>query len=367
MRRWSIILSVLLGLAALAAGLPAQQAMAAKPNAGPRVIVVEWRRDVWQPPELKTMDVNGSNLFTVVGDLWRGGRARWSSDGLRLGGYLKRVGAGPIDFALMSIGSDGLDERVILTGPEFDAFNVARGKKPLAEVFAGSPFGVAAWSPDGKFMVFAGRVRYPALPGEPYDLIQYRIFTVSLDGSKTITALTDEAAEYDDLDPHWSAQGKIVFVSGRVGPQQELFLTNPDGTGLGRITNFAQNGLPSGLGKLLASPVWSHAGSRIALAGGFNPGCCDFSGDLWVLDLDGNLNVTKATVVRAEPGVVEWHPAWSPEDGRLVFARWQQVNSRQNRYRIVIVHLATGAETVIVDQTKQAVLHPDWNPIPPPP
>ncbi|MBI3974904.1 MAG: PD40 domain-containing protein [Armatimonadetes bacterium] len=372
MRRQLALVAVLAALAVAAvAGTSDHEALAArtKPNPGPRAIVVEWRRDVWQPPEIKTMDVNGANVFTVAGDLWRGGRARWSPDGLRLGGYQKRIGDGPIDFTMMSIRADATDEQVILTGPEFDAFNVARGRTSLASSgnFSGSPFGVAAWSPDGDFLVFAGRVRYPDPDGGPYDIVPYRIFTVSLDGTKTITALTDEAAEYDDLDPHWSAQGKIVFVSGRAGPQQELFAINPDGTGLQQMTTFGQTGLPSGTGQLLAAPVWSHSGARIALSGGHNPGCCDYSGDLWVLDLDGNLNVTAATVVRGLQGVMEWEPAWSPEDGRLIFTRWRPVNSRQDEHQIVIVNLTTNAEPVIVDQTKQAVLHPDWNPVEPVP
>ena len=109
-------------------------------------------------------------------------------------------------------------------------------------------------------------------------------------------------------------------------------------------------------------PVWSHNGGRIGLVGNLAYSIAN-SGDLWVLDINTSLQVTGATIVRGDQTVSELMPAWSPNDGRLVFLREQQANSRQYRFQIIILDLGTNAETVIVDQTKQAVFYPDWNPV----
>jgi Tol biopolymer transport system component len=345
-----------------------ETASAAKSTAE-RAISVEWRRDVWQPPEVRTMDENGGNKLVVAKDLWRGGAPRWSPDGLRLGGYQKRIGDGPLDFAIADIRADGADERLLLAGPEFDAYNVARGHKSLSEKFSGSPFGVAAWNPDGRALVFAGRILYEGVAADPYDdKARYRLFTVSLDGTKTIAGVTpDVEAAYADHDPHWSwVLDKIVFVRTPDTGQAQLWAVNPDGTGLEQLTSFSTASLPSGKGPGLAAPVWSHEGTRIAFVGGLEGGPT-YSGDLWTIDYTLGVAATTATVVRGEQGVREWQPAWSPGDDRLVYVRSFAANSREDRFQIAILNVATGSQKIIVDQNKQAVLNPDWNPVVPVP
>ena len=107
-----------------------QEALAAKSIV--QTISVEWRRDVWLPPDLRTMDQNGGNMFTVAGNLVRGGNPRWSPDGLRIGGYQKQIGQVQWDRAIMTIRKDGSAEQVILTSAVFDQFNAARGLKSAA-------------------------------------------------------------------------------------------------------------------------------------------------------------------------------------------------------------------------------------------
>ncbi len=358
--------------------LGSESASAARPSAA-RAIVVEVRRDVWLPPELRTMDLAGSNKLTVASEVRRGGRGRWSPDGLRIGGYQKPTGSGQWDVAIMSVRADGTDERTVLTGAAFDAYNVARGHKSGREKGFGRPFGLAAYGPSGGAMVFSGIVRYEGPTADPLDdRYQARLLVVDL-ASGAIAAVTDGDAQHDDFDPYWSwSRDRIVFVRSatercsmcegipdRVG-QQQLWTVRPDGTDLRQLTAFIPGALPSGTGEALAAPVWSPDGTRIALVGALERRTI-YTGDLWLLTVDAGLAVTPATALRAVAGVAEWHPAWSPGGGRLVYARLSPANSREERSEIVLLTLDSGAETVIVNQTKQVVFQPDWNPVQPVP
>jgi Tol biopolymer transport system component len=370
----AVLVSALVGLL-MVGSAPAGAARA--PAA--RAIVVEVRRDVWLPPELRTVDLAGSNKLTVAKELRRGGRGRWSPDGLRIGGYQKPTGSGQWDVAIMSVRADGTDERTVLTGAAFDGYNVARGHKPGRERGFGRPFGLAAYSPSGGVMVFSGVTRYEGPTTDPLDdRYQHRLFVVDL-ASGAITAVTDGDGEHDDFDPYWSwTLGRIVFVRSatyrcgqcegipdRIG-QQQLWTVKPDGTDLRQLTTFDPAALPSGTGKGLAAPVWSPDGTRIALVGGLEQWTL-YSGDLWLLAVDSGLTVTSASALRAAAGVAEWHPAWSPGGDRLVYARLSPANSREERSEIVLLSPASGAETVIIEQTKQVVFQPDWNPVVPVP
>lgn len=364
--RWALSILAAVALSLLAGA--GEMASAAKSTAA-RAISVEWRRDVWLPPEIRTMDENGGSKLVVAKDLWRGGAPRWSPDGLRLGGYQKRTGDGPLDFAIADIRANATDERLLLAGPEFDAFNVAAGHKSLADGFWGSPFGVAAWSPDGHSLVFAGRVRYQGASPDAYDdHARYRLFTVTLDGIRTVARVTSDVdAAYDDRDPHWSwSLDRIVFVRSPDDGQAQLWAVNPEGTGLEQLTNLSTASLPSGEGRGLAAPVWRHDGTQIAFVGGLEGGVT-YSGDLWTIDYTPGVAATTATVLRGEQGVREWQPAWSPGDDRVVYVRSVPANSREARFQIAILNVATGSQKIIVDQNKQAVLNPDWNPIVPVP
>lgn len=373
-QRFSILLASL--AVALATAAPA----VAGPKPPPaRAIAVEWRRDVWQPPDVRTMDLQGQNRLTVATDLRRGGRARWSPDGLRLGGYHKPTGNGQWDVAIMSVRADGTDERTVLTAADFDAYNVARGHKAGGEKGFGQPFGLAAYGPAARSIVFAGVIRYEGPTSDPLDdRYQQRLFVVDL-ATGAITTATDGDGEHDDFDPYWSwNRGRIVFVRSatsrcsqcegipeRVG-QQQLWTVNPDGTGLQQLTSFTPETLPSGHGRELAAPVWSPDGNRVAVVGAFTSYSL-YSGDLWLLNVDAGPVMTSATALRAAGGTAEWHPAFSPTGNRIVFARLSPANSREERSHIVIVDLATNSDRVIVEQTKQVVFQPDWNPVEPVP
>ena len=361
--------------------VPAAPAVAAKPAPlrppGPRTLVVEWRRDVWQDPELRAMDEAGANAATIVTGLQRGGRQRWSPDGTRVGGYQKQWGSAPRpwDRALMSARADGSDERVVLAATDLDRFNVAAGhKSALAPPFVGTPFDGAAWSPLGGAMVFSGTVRSEGATTSPDDdRWRRRLYTVSTTGQ--LAQVTAGDGDFDHLDPHWSGTlNRIVFVrsplsSAGVTGQQELWVVNPDGSGLQLLTDFSAGRPSSGHGAYLAGPVWSPDGSRIAVVGNLDAHNTPSAGDLWLLDvavgLDGVVTVTTQALLRGDPNAGERSPAWAPDGSRIARIRVTKANDRQNRYQLVLGAVTSTLDSVIADTTKQSMVYVDWRSAPP--
>ncbi|MEX0630000.1 MAG: hypothetical protein WEE67_06030 [Chloroflexota bacterium] len=362
-------------------GLPDPTLAAPRPKpgtAGP--ILVEWRRDVWLPPEIRTVSETGGSQSLIANDLLRGGRARWSPDGARISGYHKAHGGdGQWDRALMSITADGTGEQVVLTAAEFDAYNVGRGLKSAAATGFGLPFGAATYSPDGTELVFAGVVRHEGpTAGDLDDRYRQRIFAVRLDGIRTIRPLTDGDGDFDDFDPHWSpGANRIVFVrtavsqcaacEGMAHPvgQQQLWVVSPDASDAYALTSFVPGQLPSGSGEQLAAPAWNGSGTQIAIVGGLADD--DFySGDLWLVNLApdafGRPMPTSITALSGPASTSEMHPAWSPNGDRLLFGRMSAANSRNRLFELVVHSAATGSESVIASSTKQAILYPDWRP-----
>lgn len=366
-------------LVLIAAPDPTLAAPRPKPGtAGP--ILVEWRRDVWLPPEIRTMNETGGTQSLIVNDLLRGGRSRWSPDGTHIAGYHKAYGGdSQWDRALMSITADGTGERVVLTAAAFDSYNVGRGLKSAAAKGYGLPFGAATYSPDGTELVFSGVVRHEGpTAGDLDDRYRQRIFAVSLDGTRTIRPITDGDGDFDDFDPHWSpGANRIVFVrtavsqcamcEGMASPvgQQQLWVVSPDGSDAYPLTSFVAGGLPSGSGEQLAAPAWNGSGTQIAIVGGLAE--ADFySGDLWLIDLapngSGRPMPTSITALSGPASTREMQPAWSPTGDRLLFVRMSAANSRNRLFELVVRSAAIGSESVIASSTKQAILFPDWRP-----
>lgn len=146
--------------------------------------------------------------------------------------------------------------------------------------------------------------------------------------------------------------GAISFVRGTILagasiPDAEIYLMEPDGSGVRKLTDAASEG------KVAAEPAWSPDGTRIAfvLSTPEHLGAYAGDGDLYVMNADGT-GRTKLT-----DGLRDAHPAWSPEGDRIVFVR-DQGNS-------LVVMNADGSDATEIRPDGQAFppyQGPAWSP-----
>jgi PKD repeat protein len=126
------------------------------------------------------------------------------------------------------------------------------------------------------------------------------IFVLDAAGFSSAVNITNTA---NNLDPAWSPDGtRIAFTSTRDG-HSELYLMNPDGANVVRLTNnFASN---------IGHPAWSHDGRRIA----FNCQVETGNDDICAINSDGTGFVRLTSDPATDGG-----PTWSPDDAQIAFA-----------------------------------------------
>ena len=91
--------------------------------------------------------------------------------------------------------------------------------------------------------------------------------------------------------------GKIVFSNSRAGNNSEIYVMNPNGSGVQRLTE-DQFAPATDL-----SPTWSADGTRIAFSRDF---------DIYSMNADGS-NRTQLT----NNADAEYNPTWSPDGSRI--------------------------------------------------
>ena len=363
-----LICSIFVTVVVAIAASPAPLAARPRPGAASAVISVEWRRDVWQPTEVRTLDLSGATR-TVAGSVVRGGWPRWSPDGTRLGGYQKATGQGWWDRALYEVRADGSGESIVVTAREVDDFLVRLGHASGYEAALGTPFGLAAWGPRGE-MAFAALVRYRG-PTDSLEDDRYRWRLLVKDAAGLRMLSEDTDAPYDDADPHWSwASGRIVFVRSTLhldcgegpcpGPlPAELWTMGGDGSDVRLLPLAFPPSLDRSAGGELAGPVWNRAGSRIAVTGNLPGEQQTPQGDLWIIDAGSG--VVRAQ--EADPTVREASASWSADDASLVFVRCWLSNARTTTTQVVVTAASpTASDVVITQSTKQGIGFPDWRP-----
>lgn len=183
-----------------------------------------------------------------------------------------------------------------------------------------------AWSPDSKWIAFAG--------GPRQSESDYHIYVIRADGT-ALRQLTNAGGS--QLQPAWSPDGKwIAYVSNQTGSYQ-LYLMDIEGSGE-RISVINEANYQT--------PAWSSDGKRLAFAA--NP---TGNHEIYVLDMESK-TVKPVTTL----GLPSTHPVWSPDDALIAFTAQTTAG-----FRLYMV-TAEGKSPVPIDlEANVDQFFPDWH------
>ncbi len=204
----------------------------------------------------------GSNPTRLTTDTEPENYPSWSPDGKRLAYQRDFNGSG-----IYVINADGTGPQRLSPTPGFDV--------------------TPSWSPDGTKIIYA-RLHEAPQPNKP-PLTDIRVMNADGTGDRAILANTVFSVE-----PRWSVNDSIVFMSLMNGGTLDVYVINLDGTGLRRLTNGANNG----------DPVWSPDGSKISFGSDREEGN---KLNIFAMNADGS-NVVQLTHVDVpyEAGDTNW-------------------------------------------------------------
>ena len=132
------------------------------------------------------------------------------------------------------------------------------------------------------------------------------------------------ASPASDFDPKWSPNGtRIAFVSDRDDSRGEIYLMDPDGSNVTRVTDNEAWEI---------RPVWSPDGSKIAFASDTVSLPIEYARHyaVYVMDSDGG---GRQRLTEAADDASEAPAAWSPDGATLLFER-RYPGNRTYLYRV---------------------------------
>jgi Tol biopolymer transport system component len=154
-----------------------------------------------------------------------------------------------------------------------------------------------------------------------------RTITIAAGGSATVAfSITCPAQQ----------RPRIAFTSSRDG-NSEIYLMNPDGTGLTRLTNTPENE---------SDPAWSPDGRRIAFAR---------YPDVFVMNADGTgqTNLTNGAAW-------DFSPTWSPDGTKIAFIREANPPGAPSFSEVMVMN-ADGSDVTQLSHTNGIYTSAEWS------
>lgn len=220
-----------------------------------------------------------------------------------------------------------------LRGPQKSGVGVLIGM--LAILLAGAGAAQAAFPGQN------GKISFDTLqPSPPASGFELRIDLINPDatGRAPLTG-----SPVNDLSPAWSADGKRIVFTRRVGTDSEIWVINADGTSATQLTTGNDDEVPA----------FSGDGTKVVFAR--NDGNPQFDNEIWVMNVDGS-NQVKLT----NNNVFDTNPVFSPNGARIAFDSDESAGTGDAIY---VMQADGSGRTPLtpVDGTWRAG-RPDWSP-----
>jgi Tol biopolymer transport system component len=289
--------------------------------------------------EVYAVNADGSGQRRLTRDASNSATPAWSLDGRQIAFESVRNGT----TGVYAVNADGSGQRRLARNGHAPAWSPDGRKlaffsgatiylmnadgsehRSLTNLLKGGRRSSLAWSPDGRklaFLFYRDCAQSCGLYVVRSDGSGLRNLTWKLAGGfgKDAGAVSDSA---------WSPDGrKLAFVRLHAGLGTPIYVVNPDGTGLLRLTRNPA---------LDADPAWSPDGRKLAFARDR-----DGNSEIYVMNADGSgqRNLTRNPALDADP-------AWSPDGRKLAF-----VSNRDASYGVYVMNADGSGQRRLVQRS----------------